>query len=288
MAYRLHEEIASGGYSRVFRCTSDLEKIDKPLVCKMVCKKRRVDVANEARLHAMLNRTRRVPHLYDAYEDEVAHYLVQEACMGGSLTEYGDILRKEAEVARMCAKVLESLHDIHNAGVIHRDIKEHNVLLLDGRDKSASDIRICDFGSAIEHDGDSEMIVPDIRGTPAFISPEALSCRASVKTDVWGLGIVAYRLLTGGAYPFWDKQNPGEPSISRVWNSILFDKPSFEGYYWEGISCDAKDFVESCLIKYVSDRPSVDECMRHRFIAKHVKTLGVMSKHSSDRVQFKF
>lgn len=270
--YRLHEEIGSGGYSKVFRVTSDFN-VNSKYVCKMVCKKRKLNIASEVRIHKLLNPTKRVPILYDVYEDETAHYMIQEMCMGGALTEYTDCLRDEQRTATMVKNILQTMQTIHNAGIIHRDIKEQNILLMDPTNKPKSDIRICDFGSAVEHDGDNEINVLDVKGTPGYISPEGLGCRVSVKSDVWGLGVIAYRMITGGAYPFYDKNSPAEPSISRVWHSILFEKPLLEGYYWEGVSADAKDFVGACLIKSVADRPSVEECLAHRFVNGLIKTI---------------
>lgn len=101
------------------------------------------------------------------------------------------------EVARIGSDLCSAVEAVHAAGLIHRDIKAHNVMLADdGR------IVLMDFGAGRELDDRSGS---DLTGTPLYVAPEVLAGHpATAQTDVYSLGVLLFHLLTG-AYPVQGK-----------------------------------------------------------------------------------
>ena len=110
-------------------------------------------------------------------------------------------------VEQMCA----GLGAAHRAGVIHRDFKSSNVMLVSaseriGYRRAGWELRavITDFGlaHAEEHEGDTLTPMGDIVGTPAYMAPEQIEGgEITPATDIYALGIVIYEMLTG-SLPF--------------------------------------------------------------------------------------
>ncbi|MFO0757524.1 MAG: protein kinase [Byssovorax sp.] len=113
----------------------------------------------------------------------------------------GELLRREAQIEPSLALALiraaaEGLAAAHAAGIIHRDIKPDNLFLV-GERGNAHALRILDFGMA-KLDAVTVTGVGVAVGTLAFMAPEqALTDPVDARTDVYGLGVVLFRMLTG-------------------------------------------------------------------------------------------
>jgi Protein kinase domain len=130
-------------------------------------------------------------HVYIAYEF-VPGQTYREALRAGDLTE-------EAAI-EACAQVCDGLAHAHAAGILHRDVKPSNVLLVDG-DRVAA--RILDFGLAQMADAETLTEAGDVPGTLAYISPERLAGgEATPAADVWAVGVMLWEALAG-RHPFW-------------------------------------------------------------------------------------
>lgn len=141
-----------------------------------------------------------IASVFDIGDDNGAPYLVMELISGGSLNDYvetnGPLPPRLA--VEVCISVLTALQVAHDSGVIHRDIKPHNVLL--ARDGTA---KVTDFGIARVQSDDSPSMTRtgSVMGTWAYMAPEqrAGSRGLDGRADIYSTGAMLMDLLTGEA-----------------------------------------------------------------------------------------
>ncbi|MGK0358068.1 MAG: hypothetical protein ACI9U2_000351 [Bradymonadia bacterium] len=99
------------------------------------------------------------------------------------------------EAAPIIDQVLAGLETAHDAGIVHRDIKEANILI----DSASGHAKLCDFGIARAAEGDREAHTNGvILGTPYYLAPERFrGINDDPRSDIYAVGVVFYRLLTG-------------------------------------------------------------------------------------------
>ncbi|HET9699789.1 MAG TPA: protein kinase [Burkholderiales bacterium] len=197
--YKVFRELGRGATSRVFLA-------EDPFAKRLVAIKAFYpDTQNEVVLrrfeHLFLNEAALVgklshPHIvaiYDAASAGGYHYLVMEYVAGGTLEAASEPenllpLHRVVEIVWKCSRALAFAH---LQGIIHRDIKPGNILL--GED---GDIKITDFGLALQ-ERQERTAISGI-GTPAYMSPEQIrEYPLNHQTDIYSLGVVMYKLLTG-------------------------------------------------------------------------------------------
>jgi hypothetical protein len=193
--YRIVSPLGKGGMGEVYR--ADDIRLGQPVALKFLPALFSADSTRLERLVAEVRIGRQISHpnvcrLYDIAEAEGHHFLVMEFVDGEDLASLlrrigrlpGD---KALEIARgLCA----GLAAAHEKEIIHRDLKPANVMI-DGRGQA----RIADFGlaSLAQDDG-----VSDMSGTPQYMAPEQLTGQgASLRSDVYALGLVLHEMLTG-------------------------------------------------------------------------------------------
>ena len=163
-------------------------------------------------------------------------HLVLEHCAGGELAHaLGARHYSERTAASYMRAVLRTLAQCHAAGILHRDVKPGNFMLLS--DDARAPLKAVDFGLAAFFDPADPKPREDLglEGTPWYMAPEVLSSRVGPEADLWAAGVMACQLLTG-RFPFDDRAGygTGGPVLSRVWRSILTDKLRTDGPAWEG------------------------------------------------------
>ena len=145
------------------------------------------------------------PHIvqiYDAVVGEDMSYIVMEYVPGGTLERHCDAqnllpLDAAVEIVFKCTRALDFAHRL---GVTHRDIKPANILFLGN-----TDIKITDFGAALLTSSDQTQVAGI--GSPAYMSPQQIKEHVlDHRTDIYSLGVVMYRLLTG-VLPFQASNN---------------------------------------------------------------------------------
>ena len=158
------------------------------------------------------------PHIVkilDAVMDGDVNYIVMEYVEGSTLELYAEVdnLLPISSIAGIIYKCCKALEYAQYQGVIHRDIKPANILL-----QGETDIKISDFGAAVIL-GNQSTQVSGV-GSPAYMSPEQVKeLKPTHQTDIYSLGVVMYKLLTG-KLPF-DASN----NYSMIYNIINIEPP---------------------------------------------------------------
>jgi formylglycine-generating enzyme required for sulfatase activity/tRNA A-37 threonylcarbamoyl transferase component Bud32 len=197
--YKVEQTLGAGGFAVVFR-VRDLNlkrslaiKVLSPdlITSKTVLERFR----REAETVAQLSHPHIVPLHFIGQKDDLL-YLAMTCIEGGSLA---DRIAREgrlpvAETERILREVASALDYAHRRGVIHRDIKPHNILLEADTGRSL----VTDFGIARTAEGGSLTATGMLVGTPAYLSPEQVAGEGGDhRADIYALGIVAYEMLTG-------------------------------------------------------------------------------------------
>jgi eukaryotic-like serine/threonine-protein kinase len=133
--------------------------------------------------------------VYDAGEDHGLAYIAMEYLRGEHLSHYAEPIHllPVARVLSLAARVADALDYAHKQNVVHRDIKPANIMF----NKDTDEMKLTDFGIARLTDT-SRTKTGIVLGTPSFMSPEQLEGRPlDGRSDLFGLGITLYQLLTG-------------------------------------------------------------------------------------------
>ena len=195
-----------------------------------------------------------IVQVYDAGEGELdgreAPYIVMEYVPGGDLKELIDRQARlsGAELSRLGGEVCSGLAHAHERGVIHRDIKPHNILL----DENGH-AKVTDFGIARALDTSQATLTGAYLGTALYSSPEQLQGhKVTPKSDVYSLGATLYQAATGEA-PF----TGGTPI--EIASQHVSKQPTPPRERGADVSENLEALILACLAKQPDDRPTADE-----------------------------
>ena len=196
--YRMERRLGAGGFGVVWLAWD--EKLEREVAVKVIPRERGEGerVEREARAAARLNHPGIVA-IYELASDEHDVYLVSELVRGrtlAELTKAGAI--SDRDVARIGIALCEALEHAHARGVIHRDVKPGNVMVLADPAAGAGFAKLADFGVAHVATADALTRTGDIVGTLAYMAPEqAEGARVTSACDVYSLALTLYEAWTG-------------------------------------------------------------------------------------------
>ena len=199
--YRIVSRLGEGGMGTVWRAvqlSTRREVALKILAAGTFASHRaRVRFEREVELAASLEH-RNIARIYDSGLQQGACYYAMELVDGVPLDEFAKAHQlTQRQILGLLRRVCRGVQHAHQHGVIHRDLKPSNILV--GRDAQP---RVVDFGLAkLSEEGGVEVTqAGEVAGTPAYMAPEQAAGKVgaiSTRTDVYALGVILYRLLTG-------------------------------------------------------------------------------------------
>lgn len=257
--YRLVERLGAGGMAVVWRGFDEV--LGRQVAVKLLASRLATDGTFRQRIRAEARAAGRLCHPYIATVHDYGEslgpdgvglpYVVMELVEGESLASRltgGRALPWRQAVA-VGAQVAAALADAHAHGVVHRDVTPGNVML------TVSGAKVVDFGiSALigEQDQDTE---GRVLGTPAYLAPERIDGHPVVPaTDVYALGLLLYRALTG-RLP-WPADTPTEALRANRYA----EPPPLPPI--DGLPAEVAALYERCLEKDPADRPSSAQAAR--------------------------
>jgi eukaryotic-like serine/threonine-protein kinase len=227
--YRLHERLGAGGFGVVWSAYD--EQLHREVAVKRIwlqgsgprgsapragrtqegrIQAGRTQGSSERAEHAEratreAQATARLSHpaivaLYEAQAEDDAFYLISELVHGetlGSVLADGEC--SDEEVLAIGVALSAALEHAHARGVVHRDVKPHNILVpYDCEDRAAGIAKLTDFGGALLAGEDVLTRTGDVLGTLAYMAPEQSEGReASAQSDLYSLALVLYEALSG-------------------------------------------------------------------------------------------
>ncbi len=213
--YEIQEIIGVGGMANVYRAYDSID--DRTVAVKIL---RDEHMQNDELLRRFRNESKAIAVLshpnivkvYDVSFNEDIQYIVMEYIDGITLKEYIEqqkVLRWK-EAVHFTVQILRALQHAHDKGIVHRDIKPQNIMLLaDGT------IKVADFGIARFARASQQTVTDKAIGSVHYISPEqAKGDVTDEKSDIYSVGVMLYEMTTG-KLPF-DAESPVSVALQQI------------------------------------------------------------------------
>lgn len=251
--YNVHNVIGSGGFGTVYAGTRKSD--GKPVAIKHIGRSKVTEWVEEngQRVPIEISLLQRSSHLsgvirfFDYYERPDSFIVVMERPENSKdlfdfITEAGAL--EEAEARYMFRQIVETTVALHAVGVVHRDIKDENVLI----DTESRRIKLIDFGSGTFLHED---FYTEFEGTRVYSPPEWISNRRykAIPAAVWSLGVLLYDMVCGDI--------PFERDEQIVKAEVHLRKP---------VSAEVEDLIRRCLSVDPTNRPSLADVLAHPWV----------------------
>ena len=212
--YEIQEVIGIGGMAVVYKARC--HRLNRLVAIKILKDEYSKDEEFRRRFHAEGQAVAMLSHpnivsVYDVSTTDEADYIVMELIDGISLKQYMEkkgVLNWK-ETLHFAIQISKALEHAHSRGIVHRDIKPHNVMVL----KNGS-VKVADFGIARVM-SKSNTLTKEALGSVHYISPEqAKGGRVDDRSDIYSLGVVMYEMMTGR--PPYDGESPVAVAIQHI------------------------------------------------------------------------
>ena len=253
--YEILEKIGAGGFGLVQKGQDPILRRTVAIkTCTSAQERVRQRFFREAQISAGLQHPN-ITTVHDLGFEEGVPYLVQEFLTGEDLSE--KVERKEdlptSTRVDYLLQAARGLHNAHENGVLHRDVKPGNVRILEnGR------VKLLDFGIARLEEEENPITTEGVAiGTVGYLSPEQLEGgQVDRRTDIFAFGVMAYEMLT------YQRPFPGN-KFSEVAYKLMFEDPRPLGDLWPDCPATLEEMVNRCLEKdrdkrYPSLAPVID------------------------------
>eukprot|EP00927_Polykrikos_kofoidii_P077664 TRINITY_DN74586_c0_g1_i1.p1 TRINITY_DN74586_c0_g1~~TRINITY_DN74586_c0_g1_i1.p1 ORF type:complete len:300 (+),score=41.08 TRINITY_DN74586_c0_g1_i1:92-991(+) len=253
-AFCVMSRLGEGGSAVVLKCRD--RKTGVIRACKSILKdraSRSVDLYAEVEILSFLQHCGSVPGivwLFEVFEDDHHLHLLLELCSGGELYERQVQVGvfSNAEAAVLMRQMLQAVGFIHTVGVVHRDLKLENWLLIS---HEGLGIKLCDFGlSIILKPGE---LTSGRVGSPYYVAPEVLVGEYDSRADIWSLGVIMFMLLTGS--PPFDGAD-----VAAILSAISSSSAPLDDTCWPA-SSPARELVRCLLLKDPRERLAIDDAL---------------------------
>ncbi len=212
--YEILEVIGTGGMSVVYKARC--HRLNRLVAIKILKDENLQDEDFRRRFHAESQAVAMLSHpnivsVYDVSATQDADYIVMELIDGITLKQY---MQKKGvlnwkETLHFAIQIAKALEHAHSRGLVHRDIKPHNVMVL----KNGA-VKVADFGIA-QIMTQSNTLTKEALGSVHYISPEqARGGRVDNRSDLYSLGVVMYEMITGR--PPYDGDSPVAVAIQHI------------------------------------------------------------------------
>jgi hypothetical protein len=255
--YRVKGQIGAGGMGVVYLAEHQL--LTRPCAIKLITPDRAGDPRALARFEREVRTTARLSHpntveIYDyGRTDDGMFYYVMELLDGLSLS---DLVARHGPVSPgraifLLRQACGALTEAHIAGLVHRDLKPANIFAA-RRGHLHDFVKLLDFGLVLPAPETSTVESSregSVAGSPQYMAPEQATgdARPDARTDLYGLGAVAYFLLTGRP-PF------NAPTAMAAMIAVARDPVDPPSNYHSGLPSDLEGVVLRCLAKSPADR----------------------------------
>ena len=212
--YEILEVIGTGGMAVVYKARC--HRLNRLVAIKILKDDYLKDEEFRRRFHAESQAVAMLSHpnivsVYDVSTSDEADYIVMELIDGISLKQYMEkkgVLNWK-ETLHFAIQIAKALEHAHSRGIVHRDIKPHNVMVL----KNGS-VKVADFGIArLMSKGNT--LTKEALGSVHYISPEqAKGGRVDNRSDIYSLGVVMYEMMAGR--PPYDGESPVAVAIQHI------------------------------------------------------------------------
>ncbi|KAH3686233.1 hypothetical protein WICPIJ_002790 [Wickerhamomyces pijperi] len=275
--------LGNGTFGNVFVCQ---QSATKKLCAVKIIKSTADSVSFESKVLSKLSH----PNIIKVYESHIINsrlYIFEDLICGGDLFSYladGDALTSipEFESLIITFQISQALEYLHSQNIAHRDLKLDNILL--EAPQPFTRIVLADFGIArtVSDSREKRRMFTTV-GTPEYCAPEVgfeysktphhlraklfknppVNPGYDTKCDIWSLGVISHIMLSGIS-PFY-----GDGDEFSIVRNAKLGRLQLHSKQWDGVSDNAKDFIQCLLYVDIEKRYDVGKCLQHPWIKKH-------------------